>query len=108
VGVEEAREVARGLASQLSKGGAKVHCSAMRRAVHTALPIAEALGVGCTVLPDVFEIGGIYGLPDGETGVFAPGRGYSAAEISALHPIIDASLLPEEGVWDRGPAMSHH
>ena len=79
----------------------RLYCSAMVRAVHTATPIGQALGLRPEVYVDLHEIGGIYlDYPDGRTESF-PGQ--TRSELSARFPdCLPPDTLDEAGWWRGG------
>ena len=76
-----------------------LYCSAMIRAMQTAQPIGEALGVRPEVWIDIHEIGGIF-LDHGERKI-----GYSGQTRSQLAQRFPEHILPpqlsEQGWWNR-------
>lgn len=86
-----------------------VFTSPMRRACETANAIAGALQCKAEVMPDIYEVGGIYrAQPVGKDGegpkqfVKVPGKGLTAQEIERTFPNVSATRLPSEGQWDGG------
>jgi broad specificity phosphatase PhoE len=77
----------------------RLYCSAMIRAMQTARPIGEALGVRPEVWIDIHEIGGIF-LDHGERKI-----GYSGQTRSQLAQRFPGYVLPsqlsEHGWWNR-------
>ncbi|MBN1993306.1 MAG: histidine phosphatase family protein [Anaerolineae bacterium] len=111
-----AQHLTNGLTPELSKNGSveatyspqrcgfgltKLYCSPMKRALQTAWPIAEALGMVPEVWLDIHEKGGIY--LDHEEGVRVGYPGLTRSEILADFPHY---RLPEEitehGWWHNG------
>jgi 2,3-bisphosphoglycerate-dependent phosphoglycerate mutase len=91
-----------GAAQRRGYGVTRLYCSPMRRALQTAQPISQALGLPPEVWVDIHEQGGIYLEHDEETGrVGYPGL--TRAEILADFP---AYRLPdavtEQGWWRSG------
>lgn len=80
----------------------RLYCSPMWRALHTARPIAEALGLRPNVWVDIHEQGGIF-LDHGEVGGMVGYPGKTRQEIVAEFPDY---LLPEyitdQGWWKGG------
>lgn len=78
-----------------------LYCSLMQRAILTAIPVAESLGIPLVGHPDIHEGGGIY-LDDEESGEKIGLPGKSIAELRELYPKI---ILPEtidpDGWWNR-------
>ncbi len=72
-----------------------LYCSPMRRAMQTAKPIGEALGLKPKVWADIYEHGGIWLLVDGEEQGFT---GMTRAEMEAEFPGYE--LL--EGITEKG------
>ncbi len=83
----------------------RLYCSAMIRALHTAVPIGQALGLRPEVWVDIHETGGIFlERPDGSGVDRFPGEGRS--KILARFPDV---VLPEavaEGGWWNGERES--
>ncbi len=79
----------------------RLYCSAMVRAVHTATPIGQALGLQPEIFVDLHEIGGIYlDYPDGRIESF-PGQ--TRSELAARFPdCVPPDTLGEEGWWRGG------
>jgi broad specificity phosphatase PhoE len=82
-------------------GITKLYCSPMQRALQTALPISEALGIAPEVWVDLHEHGGIYlDHGDGRGNVGYPGK--TRAEVAAEFPTyILPGDLTERGWWNR-------
>ncbi len=80
----------------------KLYCSAMHRALQTAWPIAQVLGLEPEIWLDIHEHGGIYLDHGDERGVVGyPGR--SRSEILAEFPTcVVPATLTEEGWWRGG------
>lgn len=103
LGHEQAAELGRALAEgALPWRLTALHCSLMARAIQTAHPVAEALGLPAQGHTELFECGGPYDVgADGETLVAHPGG--SRAELAALS---DRVVLPERAAqhgWWAGP-----
>ena len=79
----------------------RLYCSAMVRAVHTATPIGQALGLKPEIFVDLHEVGGIYlDYPDGRIESF-PGQ--TRSELAARFPdCVAPDELDEEGWWRGG------
>ncbi len=79
----------------------RLYCSAMWRALQTAQPIGEALGLASEVWIDIHEQGGIY-LDHGEAGGLVGYPGKTRSDILAEFPNY---VLPEEiteaGWWNK-------
>lgn len=81
-----------------------LYSNLMKRALQTAAPISERLGLPILVHPEMFECGGIYlrTIVDGET-IYSLEHGVNAAWLAQNYP--QAQLLqdiPEEGWWRGG------
>ena len=77
----------------------RLYCSAMRRALQSAAPLAAALDVPVQVRADIHEIGGIY---DAREGGAARLPGLTRAEIAADYPSYELpAALCEDGWWRR-------
>ena len=77
----------------------RLYCSAMRRALQSAAPLAAALDVPVRVRADIHEIGGIYDAREG-----GPARlpGLTRGEIAADYPSYELpAALCEDGWWRR-------
>ena len=77
----------------------RLYCSAMRRALQSAAPLAAALDVPVQVRADIHEIGGIYDAREG-----GPARlpGLTRGEIAADYPSYELpAALCEDGWWRR-------
>ncbi len=113
---EVARHVATGLSPEAAKsnsvegttfsqrqgfGITKLYCSAMRRALQTAQPIGEAVGIRPEVWIDIHEKGGIY-LED-EAGMRSGHPGLTRAEVLAefAHYHLPEEIT-ESGWWTSG------
>ena len=76
----------------------------MRRACETASAIAEALKCKAEVLPDIYEVGGIYRAQpvdkDSKEFVKVPGKGMTAEEMAQTFPHLITTRLPATGQWD--------
>jgi broad specificity phosphatase PhoE len=83
------------LTYQKGYGITKLYCSAMHRAMQTAQPIGQALGLNPEIWLDIHEYGGIHSTVAGEE-VGQPGK--TRAEILAEFPNY---ILPD-GVTDKG------
>ena len=83
-------------------GITRIYCSAMVRALQTAQPIGEALGLAPEVWVDLHEHGGIY-LDHGEEGGLVGYPGKTRSEILAEFPgyVLPAEIT-EAGWWNRG------
>ncbi len=83
----------------------RLYCSPMLRAMQTARPIAQALGVPYEVWLDIHEVGGIYLDHDGRK------VGYSGQTRSQLLERFPESTLPhdlsEQGWWNRDFEEAH-
>ena len=79
----------------------RLYCSAMVRALHTATPIGQALGLKPEIFVDLHEVGGIYlDYPDGRIESF-PGQ--TRSELAARFPdCVPPDALGEEGWWRGG------
>lgn len=80
----------------------KLYCSAMHRALQTAQPIAQALGLTPEVWLDIHEHGGIYlDYPDERGVVSYPGQ--TRSQILAEFPnYVLPETITEEGWWTGG------
>ncbi len=77
----------------------RLYCSAMRRALQSAAPLAAALDVPVQVRADIHEIGGIYDAREGGT---ARLPGLTRGEIAADYPNYELpAALREDGWWRR-------
>jgi broad specificity phosphatase PhoE len=77
----------------------RLYCSAMIRAMQTAQPIGEALGVRPEVWIDIHEIGGIF-LDRGERKIGYPGQ--TRSQLAKHFPnCILPSQVSEQGWWNR-------
>jgi broad specificity phosphatase PhoE len=112
-----AQHLTNGLTPELAKNGSveathnsqrrgygitKLYCSAMKRALQTAKPIGEALGITPEVWIDIHEKGGIY-LNHGEEKGRVGYPGLTRSEILAEFP--DYQLpeqITEDGWWNNG------
>ena len=77
----------------------RLYCSAMRRALQSAAPLAAALDAPVQVRADIHEIGGIYDAREG-----GPARlpGLTRGEIAANYPSYELpAALCEDGWWRR-------
>ena len=77
----------------------RLYCSAMRRALQSAAPLAAALDAPVQVRADIHEIGGIYDAREG-----GPARlpGLTRGEIAADYPNYELpAALCEDGWWRR-------
>lgn len=88
------------LAARRGYGITRLYCSAMHRALQTAQPISQALGIAPQVWVDIHEEGGIYNQQvDGRR---IGDSGLTRAEIEAQFP---GYILPEDvterGWWNR-------
>lgn len=80
----------------------KLYCSAMHRALQTALPVSQALGLTPEIWLDIHEHGGIY-LDEGENREPVGYPGKTRSEIAAEFPgYIMPELITEEGWWTGG------
>lgn len=81
-------------------GITKLYCSAMRRALQTAQPIGQALGLAPEVWQDIHEVGGIHLEHADERGVVGY-PGLTRAEILAEFPnVVLPDSVTEKGWWD--------
>eukprot|EP00039_Didymoeca_costata_P020954 m.342941 g.342941 ORF g.342941 m.342941 type:complete len:273 (-) comp22064_c0_seq1:20-838(-) len=97
-GEDEALEVAR-------KHGVKLYCSPMRRTCQTVAPLMTALNESCTVLPHIYEVGGVYTTFKDKNGVrkrVGPGKSLSNDDIKKIHRKFDTEYLPSSGGWYSG------
>lgn len=75
-----------------------LYCSAMHRAMQTALPISEALGLNPSIWLDIHEHGGIWLEEDGITTGYP---GMVLADISAKFPTYEVpEQITEKGWWN--------
>ncbi|MCD6289349.1 MAG: histidine phosphatase family protein [Anaerolineae bacterium] len=80
----------------------KLYCSPMRRALQTACPVGEALGLAPEVWIDIHESGGIY-LDHGEEEGVRGYPGMTRGEVLADFPhYVLPDALTEEGWWKGG------
>ncbi len=112
-----AQHLTNGLTPELSKNGSveathseqsrgygitRLYCSAMKRALQTAKPISEALGMAPEVWLDIHEKGGIY-LNHGEEKGRVGYPGLTRSEILAEFPAYQLpDEITEEGWWNNG------
>jgi broad specificity phosphatase PhoE len=112
-----AQHLTNGLTPELAKNGSveathhnqrhgygitKLYCSAMKRALQTAKPIGEALGIAPEVWIDIHEKGGIY-LNHGEEKGRVGYPGLTRSEILAEFPDYQLSEeITENGWWNNG------
>jgi len=76
-----------------------LYCSAMKRALKTAQPIGEALGLNAEVWVDIHEHGGIF-LEEPE-GVITGYGGMTRSEILELYPnYVLPKIITEAGWWN--------
>lgn len=106
-GRQQAKCVAQYLAESLDMPGqaaapfdlTHLYCSAMTRALQTAQPISEALGIKPEVWVDIHEIGGLF-LAD-EDGDLRGYPGLTRAEIHAKFPGYQLpATITDNGWWD--------
>lgn len=84
---------------RLGYGINRLYCSAMHRALLTARPIAQALGLRPQVWLDIHEHGGIF-LDHGEAGGLVGYPGKTRTEVLAEFPgYILPAALTDEGWW---------
>ena len=80
----------------------RIYCSAMQRALQTAQPIGEALGLAPAVWVDLHEHGGIY-LDHGDAGGLVGYPGKTRPEILAEFPgYVLPGEVTEAGWWNNG------
>lgn len=80
----------------------KLYCSAMHRALQTAQPIGQALGLTPEVWLDIHEHGGIY-LDDRENGGVIGYPGKTRSDILAEFPqYVLPETITDEGWWTGG------
>ncbi len=86
----------------------RFYTSPMRRACQTANAISTSLkGCKFEVLPNLFEVGGIYRAQKTASAnptdfVKVPASGMTKAEFQKEFPHIDTSRIPDTGSWDGG------
>jgi broad specificity phosphatase PhoE len=73
-----------------------VFCSPMKRALQTAHPLAEKLGVAVHVAAELCEVGGHFDSVQSAT---------TAKDLFASFHTSDVSRLPSEGPWDEGRGL---
>lgn len=79
-------------------GLTRLYCSAMHRALQTAQPIAQAMGLAAEVWVDIHEQGGLYLEP--ELGRYQGYPGKTRAEIlSEFQDYLLPELITEQGWW---------
>lgn len=101
-GQREALALAQHWATLLPKD-VRLYCSAMRRSLQTALPLAMELGATVHVRPDLEEVGGIYHNVDQSDRLkrsAAPAA--TAADLHLEFGSLDTQALPETGPWNKG------
>ncbi len=83
-------------------GITKLYCSPMHRALQTALPIGQALGLTPEVFINIHEIGGIF-LHNETESVGLPGRNRPEILAEFPHYVLPAEIIAEHGWWGSKP-----
>jgi len=81
--------------------GLSIYSSAVRRALETAAPLAKKIGAPVTVMPDLYEVGGIYCNPHADHMRHEPAAGMTSQEIVTAFPFMNVSNLPATGPWNQ-------
>lgn len=109
IGQQQAQSVAQWLSDRLDSAGQSaapyglthLYCSPMRRALQTAQPIAQALGLPAALWRDIHEIGGIFLADEQDNVTGFPGM--TRQEIEAEFPEMTLSdEIHDHGWWDTG------
>jgi len=83
-------------------GITRLYCSPMWRALQTARPVGQALGLTPEVWTDIHECGGVY-LDHGEAGGLMGHSGITRSELLAAFPdYIVPPAITDEGWWHDG------
>lgn len=110
LGKRQAERVARALAKEANPGQGqpagspitRLYCSPMWRALQTAQPIGQALGLRPEVWVELHEQGGMY-LDYGESGGIVGQPGKTRQEILATFPnYVISEGVTEQGWWQHG------
>lgn len=99
LGALQAQLLAQHLGAQLraSRSRVRVLCSSMKRALHTAIPLAQNLDLQLEVRPELHEVKGFFDYAGRHM------RGPSRAELLQTCPTCNADAIPKDGQGDETP-----
>lgn len=78
-----------------------LYSSAVRRSLETVAPLAKRLGSKVTVMPHLYESGGIFNNPHENHRLYEPAPGMTVEEIRSTYDFMDVTNLPPKGPWNQ-------